>query len=237
LLIKRGGADRKDKKTEVKKEGIIKDEQTQENVSEVVEELKEEIENNEEFLLEEEDDFFTLENIDSDLLLSGDYIRAFLTEKEWEFYKSRKQKYIEDFELNPSSDELLLEETLLLEIFRLRYLNQKMRDPRAKVDKKLSECVDQIRQNLDAMGMLRKQRLKEKDKAEESVADLIAQFDKEQLLKRQKEYKKEEEKNLAEKKRREEEITTYEDAVKKFDELVEGSNNGNTKKSSRPKTQ
>jgi uncharacterized phage infection (PIP) family protein YhgE len=158
-------------------------------------------------------DIDNLQSMDEDLIVS------LLTPAEYKIYQHRKQKYLDEFEINSSSDLILLQDTLFHEIMHVRLLQQKYQDPKADVLKQIEECVGRIQKNLEALGMLRKQRLTQKEQVEASIADLIMQFDKEKLLHKTELYTEEEQREALLKQERDKELVDYESAVKKFHEV------------------
>lgn len=152
-------------------------------------------------------------------------ILALLTPEEIKIYQYRKEKYLKEFELNSSSDIFLLHDTLFHEILHLRLLKRKTQDPKVQLHDEIDECVSRIQKNLEALGMLRKQRLSQKEQAIASLADLVAQFDKEKALHKLKAYEQEEQEEWIKKQERDKLLTDYESAVKMFKETFDKKEN------------
>lgn len=148
-----------------------------------------------------------------------DLVMSLLSPVEQKIYEQRKRKYLEEFELNTSSDVILLRDLLFHEILHLRLLNAKSTNPEADVMQAIEECVARIQKDLESLGMLRKQRLSQKEEVQASIADLIAQFDKEALLRQAEEYRLEEEIEKKRKAQRDKEITDYDTSVKALKQI------------------
>lgn len=159
-----------------------------------------------------------------DAPVSDDYeeiITSLMTESEKELYYKRKQEYLQEFELNSSSDYILLQDVLFQEIIKLRLMKIKLENPlAANVDDSILACTDRIQRNLEALGMLRKQRLTQKEQIETSIADLIAQFDKEKYYSIQQALLAEEQEEFEKKKERDAKITGYEMAMVEFEKFL-----------------
>lgn len=148
------------------------------------------------------------------------HLLAAMDEMERELFYRRKEEYLKEFDLNSSSDYTLLNDILFYEILKLRLMKVKLIDPTVDVDKILLECTDRIQRNLEALGMLRKQRLAQKEQVTTSIADLIAQFDREKALAEREKYLAEEETEFKKKQERDAGIVDFETAVAKFDEYI-----------------
>lgn len=148
------------------------------------------------------------------------HLLAAMDEMERELFYKRKEEYLKEFDLNSSSDYTLLNDILFYEILKLRLMKVKLIDPTVDVDKILLECTDRIQRNLEALGMLRKQRLTQKEQVTTSIADLIAQFDREKALAEREKYLAEEETEFKKKQERDAGIVDFETAVAKFDEYI-----------------
>lgn len=156
--------------------------------------------------------------IPADIFKEEDYILALLPEDEKKSYQLLKERFLGDFELNTSSDEILLQNLIIDELNRLKLVQKKMLKPDDKdIDTLLEGCIGRINRTLELLGMLRKQRLSQKEKAESSLADLIVQFDKEKAYELRKEKDKEVEHETKIKRKRDLEIGgDYEKAIKVF---------------------
>lgn len=93
------------------------------------------------------------------LVKHGGYIRKVLDEHELEFYNMRKETYLNEFDLNSSSDEILLNMVLVDEVIIYRLLSKQIDQPTLNIDRPFSEAQGRLHKNLDGLAMLRKQRI------------------------------------------------------------------------------
>lgn len=112
----------------------------------------------------------------------GGYIRKILTDDEHEYYQMREEQYRKDYDINNSADEIMLQQVLMEEViyFRLQLKVAEKPSTMEQIQRPLSECTARLHRNLDALGALRKQRLKQDDKINAiSIGTLAQQFAKE----------------------------------------------------------
>lgn len=136
----------------------------------------------------------------------GGTVKALLNEEEKEIFEQRVKSYLEDFDVNDSSDNVLLTMTVMEEIIWRRLLLYQFQNPKMNVDKQISESQNRLRNNLKTLGMTREQRQGLKINVETSISDLATRFVKEiELLEEQSvDYKEEEEEVLRRQREREE---------------------------------
>lgn len=167
---------------------------------------------------------FSLDDVPEDI--GDDLIASLLSPAEYKIYQLRKQKYLDEFEINSSSDMVLLQDLLFHEIMHLRLLKQKASDPQTDITVEIENCVSRIQKNLDALGMLRKQRLSQKEQIVASIADLVQQFDKEKAIRQAKQYEEEEKSELLKKQERDKKVVDYDSAVEMFKQVFGQRENG-----------
>lgn len=100
------------------------------------------------------------------------YLRELLNDSEREFYEERREKYIEDFELNESSDDSLLAMCLMEEVMYRRLMLYQAESPSKPIDRPLKECQDRLLKALKALGMTREQRQGQKVNVQHSISEL-----------------------------------------------------------------
>lgn len=100
------------------------------------------------------------------------YLKELLNDGEREFYEARKAKYIEDFELNESSDDSILTMCLMEEVIYRRLMLYQGENPSKSIDRPLKECQDRLLKALKALGMTREQRQGQKVTVTHSISDL-----------------------------------------------------------------
>jgi len=154
---------------------------------------------------------------------SGGHVKKLLTRDEQKYYDMRRAKYLADFELNDSSDEILLEQVLWLEIMIYRLMEEKSKKKNADVEKQIEKLNSTLRATLANLGMLREQRLKQHEEVTQTIADLVVQFDKERWLHKLAEYEKEEREELRRKKERDDTVDTND--MRSIEEFIEGLDN------------
>ncbi len=110
----------------------------------------------------------------------GGYIKRILDEDEQILYEERREAYVKDYDINKSADEILLHMVLVDEVMYFRMLRRQFENPSIDIDRPLNECSTRLNKNLDALGALRKQRLKQDEKLTSiSIATIAQQFAKE----------------------------------------------------------
>lgn len=145
----------------------------------------------------------------------GGYVKRILDQDEQDLYESRRGTYLKDYDINGSADELLLHMILIDEVMYYRMLRRQFENPSLDIDRPLNECSARLNKNLDSLGALRRQRLKQDEKLTAiSIATIAQQFSKELMagdIQAQLAKEMEEEKRfLEEKKKREREAMTVE---------------------------
>lgn len=108
----------------------------------------------------------------------GGYVKRILDEDEQELYEERKAAYVKDYgDFNSSADEILLHMILIDEVMLFRMMRRQFENPSIDIDRPLNECSTRLNKNLDALGALRKQRLKQDEKLTSiSIATIAQQF-------------------------------------------------------------
>ncbi|MNV54152.1 hypothetical protein D3C71_1463260 [compost metagenome] len=111
----------------------------------------------------------------------GGYVKRILDQDEQELYESRKAVYEKDYgDFNGSADELLLHMILIDEVMYYRMLRRQFENPSLDIDRPLNECSARLSKNLDSLGALRKQRLKQDERLTAiSIATIAQQFSRE----------------------------------------------------------
>jgi hypothetical protein len=113
-------------------------------------------------------------------LRHGGYVRKILNEDEQEYYFARQEKYLKDYDINDSADEVLLHQVLMEEVILMRLYTKKASSPSVDIERPLNDCTRRLRTALEDLGALRKQRLKQDDKvASLNIATIAQQFAKE----------------------------------------------------------
>jgi len=129
----------------------------------------------------------------------GGYIKRILSEDELDFYNMRKESYLSEFDLNQSSDEIVLNLVLIDEVIVYRLLKRLNDKPSLldEISRPLNEAQQRLHKNLDGLAMLRKQRInQDRMDKEMSIIKLANDIMKNQasvLKQRENEVKEEEE--------------------------------------------
>lgn len=157
----------------------------------------------------------------------GGYIRNILNEDEAALYESRKEVYLKDFtDFNESSDGMILHQVLMDEVIYFRLMKYWADHPSQydKLERPISECNSRITRNLDALGTLRKQRLKQDDRINAiSIASIAQQFYREMMggnLQEEIDAQAEEEKAFLEQKKQRDRSNIYEADYELVDQEV-----------------
>lgn len=110
-------------------------------------------------------------------LRHGGYIKKILNEDEQELYETRREQYLNDYDINGSADEMTLHQVLMEEIIYYRLMQKQADKPSLDIDRPLNDCTRRLRTALEDLGALRKQRLKQDDKvASVNIATIAQQF-------------------------------------------------------------
>lgn len=109
----------------------------------------------------------------------GGYIREVLNNREKEFFEERKAKYVEDFDLNESSDEVVLNMCLMEEVIWYRLMLYQAEHPSADIERPLNDCHKRLMQSMKSLGVLREQRVGRNININSSLAELAARVAKE----------------------------------------------------------
>lgn len=110
-------------------------------------------------------------------LRHGGYIRKILNEDEQEYYFARQEKYLKDYDINDSADEITLHTVLMEEVILMRLYTKQAENPSVDIERPLNDCTRRLRTALEDLGALRKQRLKQDDKvASLNIATIAQQF-------------------------------------------------------------
>lgn len=138
----------------------------------------------------------------------GGYIMQLLDEKEQQIFEAKRESYLKDYDINSSADETLLNLVLFDEVRIYRVMKAQFINPSMDIDRPLNDISARLRNNLEALGALRKQRLKQDDKLTAiSIATIAREFHKQLvdggIQEIVQENHEEEERFLADKKQRE----------------------------------
>jgi hypothetical protein len=110
-------------------------------------------------------------------LRHGGYIKKILNEDEQEYYFARQEKYLNDYDINDSADEITLHTVLMEEVILMRLYTKQANNPSVDIERPLNDCTRRLRTALEDLGALRKQRLKQDDKvASLNIATIAQQF-------------------------------------------------------------
>ncbi|MER2007922.1 MAG: hypothetical protein ABS939_10795 [Psychrobacillus sp.] len=110
-------------------------------------------------------------------LRHGGYIKKILNEDEQEYYFARQEKYLKDYDINSSADEITLHTALMEEVILMRLYTKQANNPSIDIERPLNDCTRRLRTALEDLGALRKQRLKQDDKvASLNIATIAQQF-------------------------------------------------------------
>ena len=106
----------------------------------------------------------------------GGYVREIMTVEEAAVYDEWRKRFAEEFELNGSSDQLVLERILMEKVIEFRLFKVKQEKPTANIDRALADNQRRLLDALDALGVNRKQRIATQEVQMTSVAALALQF-------------------------------------------------------------
>jgi hypothetical protein len=110
-------------------------------------------------------------------LRHGGYVRKILNEDEQVYYFERQEKYLQDYDINGSADEIILHTAIMEEVILMRLYTKQANNPSIDIERPLTECTRRLRTALEDLGALRKQRLKQDDKvASLNIATIAQQF-------------------------------------------------------------
>lgn len=110
-------------------------------------------------------------------LRHGGYVRKILNEDEQEYYFSRQEDYLKDYDINRSADEITLHTALMEEVILMRLYTKQANNPSTDIERPLTDCSRRLNIALENLGALRKQRLKQDDKvASVNIATIAQQF-------------------------------------------------------------
>lgn len=145
----------------------------------------------------------------------GATVKSLLNDDERDFFELRMGEYFDDFDINESSDMVLLVMTIMEEVVWRRLMLYQFQNPTKDVNKQITDCQDRLRKNLETLGMTRKQRIGDKVNVEASISDLNARFIKElEMLQDRKEaYLREEKEVLERQRKRKESNDSYIDEI------------------------
>jgi hypothetical protein len=134
----------------------------------------------------------------------GGYIMRLLDQEEQEMYEQFKQEFLDDYDINESADSTILELILIDKVRLYRVMRSQFDNPSMDIDRPLSEITNRLNKNLESLGALRKQRLKQDDKLTAiSIGTIANQFYKQMLsgdLQEEKDAADEEERRFLERK-------------------------------------
>lgn len=109
----------------------------------------------------------------------GGYIMKLLDEEEQYMYQEKREAYLKDYDINNSADEILLHLVIFDEIRLYRVIRAQFDTPSMDIERPLNDISARLRNNLEALGALRKQRLKQDEKLTAiSIATIASQFHK-----------------------------------------------------------
>jgi hypothetical protein len=110
-------------------------------------------------------------------LRHGGYVRKILNEDEQEYYFARQEKYLKDYDINDSADEITLHTVLMEEVILMRLYTKQSNNPSVDIERPLNDCTRRLRTALEDLGALRKQRLKQDEKvASLNIAQIAQAF-------------------------------------------------------------
>jgi hypothetical protein len=161
----------------------------------------------------------------------GGYVKRILDEDEQTLYEERKEAYLKDYDINGSADEILLHMVLIDEVMLYRMLRRQFETPSLEIDRPFNECSTRLNKNLEALGALRKQRLKQDEKMTSiSIATIAQQFARElmggNIQAQLEEQAAEEEEFLRDKKQRERSLTVDADFYEIAEDVEEADSDG-----------
>lgn len=94
----------------------------------------------------------------------GGYIMRLLDQEEQEMYEQFKKEFLDEFDINESSDGTILELVLIDKVRLYRVMKAQFQNPSMDIDRPLTEITNRLNKNLESLGTLRKQRLKQDEK-------------------------------------------------------------------------
>lgn len=114
-------------------------------------------------------------------LEDGQFIKEALNDVEQEYFENRRDKYLQDFEINSSGDEALLNMALMEELNLFRLYREKFKNldniTSKKIEEQISYASKRLNQTLDNLGMLRKTQQEQDNKIKEiTIAKLAEQY-------------------------------------------------------------
>jgi hypothetical protein len=138
----------------------------------------------------------------------GGYIMRLLDQEEQDMYQQYKDEFLKDYDINESADGTILELILIDKVRLYRVMRAQFENPSMDIDRPLTEITNRLNKNLDALGALRKQRLKQDEQTNTiSIGTLAQQFARElmsgSLQEELQKQQEEEARFLSEKKKRE----------------------------------
>lgn len=105
----------------------------------------------------------------------GGYIMRLLDQEEQEMYEKFREDFDKDYEINASADQTILELVLIDKVRLYRVMRSQFQNPSVDIDRPLTEITNRLNKNLDALGALRKQRLKQDERTNAISIGTIAQ--------------------------------------------------------------
>lgn len=123
------------------------------------------------------------------------YLLAYLSKEEKEWWLKREDKYRQDFDFNSSSDEMLLKQLLAEELIQRRALIKQLKNKDNDYNKMLTEVLKRITEVQAKLGITREQRSGILDNVDGNIASLAVTLE-EKLANMPEKMRKEQEEEL-----------------------------------------
>lgn len=111
---------------------------------------------------------------DAKKITHGGFVKDLLNDNEKRIYEERREKYINDYEINESSDEAILNIVLMEEVIWYRLMVFQNLNPEKYIGPAMAGCQDRLQKALKSLSMTREQRIGTKVSVEHSISDLAA---------------------------------------------------------------
>jgi hypothetical protein len=99
-----------------------------------------------------------------------------LNETEKKFYLKRRRQYLEDFQINQSSDFTILHQVIMEEIIRERYYKETLENPSKDFSQQMNDATSRLQKSLQQLALGRDQRIKNRETGGVSIADLAKKY-------------------------------------------------------------
>jgi hypothetical protein len=110
----------------------------------------------------------------------GNY--SILNTTERNYYTDKWVQYTNEFEMNTSADEALLDTVVMEEIVSARLYKTQLTTPKEDLSKQMSESAKRRNDAIKSLGISRTQRLGAKAGSEDNIATLVLQFEKNKII-------------------------------------------------------